>query len=142
MPTISGIATRINKRNAIGDLFLPGAFNDFISQWEAGRTPKVNLLNSHRGRHDAREIVGEITKLSANNMRLSFDADVETGTLAGREIFTLAINKRVDRLSAGYMPVEYKTVEKGWDIEIAHLWEVSIVMRGADPGARITAVKE
>lgn len=137
---VTGIATRINKRNGLGDLFVPGAFDQFIRDWSNGRGEPVQIMAGHQIRNP-QKTVGAVTRFTASATRLTFEGEISDETQAGQELIHLVAQGYLRALSITYPATEFRVVEKGWDIERSEVMEVSIVWRGADPGARITSIR-
>ena len=134
--TFEGWASTFGNTDQHNDRVLPGAFTKTIA---SGRT--VPLLWMHNADNPA-AWVGEIVTAAetAEGLKVvgKFDLDTETGAAAYRQVKA----RRIDALSIGYRTV---TATKGSDgvneLRDLDLLEVSVVTRGANPAALITATK-
>ncbi|WP_205873462.1 HK97 family phage prohead protease [Mycobacterium camsae] len=134
--TFEGFASTFGNIDYQGDRVMPGAFAKSIA---SGRT--VPLLWMHRT-EDPRAFVGEVVEASetAEGLKIlgRFDLDTDEGAAAYRQVKA----RRIGALSIGY---QIKTATKGSDganeLRDLDLVEVSVVTRGANDRALITAAK-
>lgn len=134
--TFEGFASTFGNVDYQGDRVMPGAFSKSIA---SGRT--VPLLWMHRT-EDPRSFVGEVVEASETTEGLKilgrFDLDTDEGAAAYRQVKA----RRIGALSIGY---QIKTATKGSDganeLRDLDLVEVSVVTRGANDRALITAAK-
>ena len=137
---ISGVAARVGQRNGLGDQFLPGAFDQAIRTWSAGSGRPIPILSSHR-MQDVRSVIGSVTQLTASTRQLRFEGEISDETPAGRDVLHILSQGYTRAVSLGYIVRDYRVVEAGWNVERADIVEVSMVVRGADPGAQVTSVR-
>jgi HK97 family phage prohead protease len=115
--------------------FRPGAFVKSIE------TRRVKLLRDH----DESKVIGTITSIVEGPGGLEISARVSKTPL-GDETYQLLKDGALDALSIGFTPVKLGKPEQHPEhgtvriIEEADLAEVSVVLWGADPLARVTSV--
>lgn len=131
-----GWASTFGNVDHQGDRVMPGAFQKSIA---SGRT--VPLLWMHRS-EDPNSFVGEIIEASETPEGLKIHGRFDLDTTSGEAAYRQVKSRRVDALSIGYA---IRTATKGSDganeLRDLDLVEVSIVTRGANDRALITAAK-
>jgi HK97 family phage prohead protease/HK97 family phage major capsid protein len=131
-----GFASTFGNVDHQGDRVMPGAFTKSIAK---GRV--VPLLWMHRS-DDPRSFVGEVVEATevpeGLKIRGRFDVDNEHGAAAYRQVKS----RRIDALSIGYaINVATKGSDGANELRDLDLIEVSVVTRGANVRALITAAK-
>lgn len=131
-----GFASTFGNVDHQGDRVMPGAFTKSIA---SGRV--VPLAWMHRT-DDPRNFVGEVVEATevreGLKIRGRFDIDNEHGAAAYRQVKS----RRVDALSIGYaINVATKGKDGANELRDLDLIEVSVVTRGANDRALITAAK-
>lgn len=134
--TFEGWASTFGNTDHHNDRVMPGAFAKSL---ESGRTTPILWMHQS---DDPRSYVGEVVSASETpeglKIRGRFDLDTEHGAAAYRQVKS----RRVDALSIGY-GIRHAT--KGADgvneLRDLDLVEISVVTRGANDQALITAAK-
>ena len=131
-----GWASTFGNVDAHGDRVMPGAFGKSL---QSGRV--IPLLWLHKS-DDPRAIVGEVVDAAEVDeglrIRGRFDLDTDTGAAAYRAVKS----RRVDALSIGYrVNVATKADDGATELRDLDLIEISVVPRGANDRALITAAK-
>lgn len=113
--------------------FLPGCFNDGLEK----RLPKIAWG------HDWSDIVGRVTSYEDTAEGLVIHArlsDPEAVPRARQAIAQLR-DGDVDDVSVGFTPTSTQTTDGIFEFVKAELDEVSLVLRGAVPGAKVLALR-
>jgi len=113
--------------------FLPGCFNDGLER----RLPKIAWG------HDWSDIVGRVTSYEDTPEGLVIHArlsDPEAVPRARQAIAQLR-DGDVDDVSVGFTPTSTQTTDGIFEFVRAELDEVSLVLRGAVPGAKVLALR-
>jgi HK97 family phage prohead protease len=148
--TFNGYGAVFNNVDAYGDVIVPGAFADYLSQIKSGKVPWPAMLLQHGGwgmNADDITPIGIWTDLSEDGTGLRV-----TGKLAdtprGREVYALMKMEpraAIDGLSIGYIPKEWEPRSKPEDprrkLKRIDLVEISPVTFPANGKARVDEVK-
>lgn len=132
----TGYASLFGKRDATGDIVLPGAFATSIKKRGA---ENIRMLFQH----DPAEPVGSWLDVHEDERGLFVQGRLDRNVQRGRELFSLLENGGLDGLSIGF-----KTVSARQDratntrrLIAIDLWEISLVTFPMLEGARVSAVK-
>jgi uncharacterized protein len=132
----TGYASLFNKRDATGDVVMPGAFAASIKKRGA---ENIRMLFQH----DPAEPVGTWLDVHEDARGLFVQGRLDKNVQRGRELFSLLENGGLDGLSIGFKTVAAKqdrTTNTRRLITI-DLWEISLVTFPMLDGARVSAVK-
>lgn len=122
-----------------GDVVVKGAFKRTLEeQRAANRMPKMLW------QHSPTDIVGRWMDMYEDERGLKVKGKLIMDTQRGKEAYALMKEGVLDGMSIGFnvreaVPSEQRSM--GRVIEDVDLWEVSLVTWGANPDARVTAVK-
>ena len=131
-----GYASLFNRRDAAGDIVMPGAFRESLKQ----RGPQgIRMLFQH----NPAEPVGSWIDIEENEKGLHVRGRLNAQVQRGRELAALLIEHGLDGLSIGF-----KTVSASRDrltgarrLLRIDLWEISLVTFPMLEGARVTGIK-
>ncbi|MBP9714806.1 MAG: HK97 family phage prohead protease [Sterolibacterium sp.] len=148
--TFSGYGAAFNNVDAYGDVIMPGAFADFLSDAQAGRQPWPSMLSQHGGWGISAEDltpVGVWQELAedGNGLRVTGQlADTPRGNEIDK-LLRMTPRPAIDGLSIGYIPKKYEPRSKPEDprrrITQIDLIEISPVTFPANRNARISSIK-
>ncbi len=132
----TGYASLFNKRDATGDIVLPGAFAASIKKRGA---ENIRMLFQH----DPAEPVGTWLDIHEDERGLFVQGRLDKNVQRGRELFSLLENGGLDGLSIGFKTVAAKQdrASKTRKLLIIDLWEISLVTFPMLEAARVSAVK-
>ena len=132
----TGYASLFNKRDATGEIVLPGAFAASIKKRGA---ENIRMLFQH----DPAEPVGTWLDIHEDERGLFVQGRLDKNVQRGRELFSLLENGGLDGLSIGFKTVAAKQdrASKTRKLLIIDLWEISLVTFPMLEGARVSAVK-
>lgn len=132
-----GYASVYGIEDLDGDVIERGAFSDSVARFASGKRPKMLW------QHDGRDIVGKWLAMSEDERGLHVKGKLFLDIERGREAHVMMREGELDAMSVGFNIVDAAPGERrgGRRIKRADLWEVSLVTWGANPEARIDAVK-
>jgi uncharacterized protein len=124
----TGYASLFGKRDATGDIVMPGAFAESLK--------KLGVENPS-------EPVGTWLDIYEDERGLFVQGRLDKNVQRGRELFSLLENGGLDGLSIGFKTVAAKQerLTKTRRLLIIDLWEISLVTFPMLEGARVSAVK-
>ena len=132
----SGYASLFGKRDATGDIVMPGAFLESIKK----RGPEnIRMLFQH----DPAEPVGTWLDIHETDKGLYVQGRLDKNVQRGRELLSLLENGGLDGLSIGFKTVLAKQdrASKVRRLYAIDLWEISLVTFPMLEGARVSTVK-
>ena len=148
--TFTGYGAAFNNIDAYGDVIMPGAFADFLSEAKSGKVPWPSMLSQHGGMAMTSEDmtpIGVWQDLAEDGSGLRVTGQL-ADTPRGNEIDTLmrmTPRPAIDGLSIGYIPKRYEPRSKPEDprrrITQIDLIEISPVTFPANRKARISSIK-
>lgn len=148
--TFTGYGAVFNNVDSYGDVIVPGAFAQFISDAKAGRQPWPAMLSQHGGwgmGADDLTPVGIWNDLSEDGVGLKVEGKL-ADTPRGRDLHTLMkMDPRpaIDGLSIGYIPKEWEPRSKPEEprrrLKRIDVIEISPVTFPANRLARVASVK-
>jgi hypothetical protein len=115
-----------------------GAFLFSLSKWQQKKQwPKMLW------QHDMTQPIGRWVSMREDQHGLFVQGQLLMDVAKGREAYALLKEGILDALSIGFLPVKshYETSGKYRVLDQVDLHEVSLVTYGANPDARVTAVK-
>lgn len=121
------------------EVIVPKAFRGSLQRWSSkGKLPKMLW------QHDAKKPVGVWQEIYEDDHGLFVKGQLLLDLAAGREAYALLKAGVIDSLSIGFRPVKAKRDGKSQVrlLEEVDLMEISLVTFGANPEAKITAVKK
>ena len=131
-----GYASLFNRRDAAGDIVMPGAFADSLKMRGAHG---IRMLFQH----NPSEPVGAWLDIEEDAKGLKVRGRLNPNVQRGRELAALLIEHGLDGLSIGF-----KTVSASRDrltgarrLHRIDLWEISLVTFPMLEGARVTGIK-
>jgi uncharacterized protein len=131
-----GYASLFNRRDAAGDVVMPGAFKESL---KARGTHGIRMLFQH----NPSEPVGSWIDIEEDGKGLHVRGRLNPHVQRGRELAALLIEHGLDGLSIGF-----KTVSASRDrltgarrLHRIDLWEISLVTFPMLEGARVTGIK-
>ena len=131
-----GYASLFNRRDAAGDVVMPGAFAHSLA---ARGVHGIRMLFQH----DPHEPIGSWIDIDEDDKGLYVRGRLNREVQRGRELLGLLAERGLDGLSIGF-----KTVSASRDrltgarhLHRIDLWEISLVTFPMLAGARVTAVK-
>jgi uncharacterized protein len=132
----TGYASLFGKRDATGDIVMPGAFAESLKK---RGVENIRMLFQH----DPSEPVGTWLDIYEDERGLFVQGRLDKNVQRGRELFSLLENGGLDGLSIGFKTVAAKQerLTKTRRLLIIDLWEISLVTFPMLEGARISAVK-
>lgn len=148
--TFSGYGAAFNNIDAYGDVIVPGAFAEFLSDAKSGKQPWPSMLSQHGAMgftSDDMTPVGVWQDLSEDGSGLRVTGQL-ADTQRGNEIDTLMRmlpRPAIDGLSIGYIAKKYEPRSKPEDprrkLTQIDLIEISPVTFPANRNARISSLK-
>lgn len=148
--TFTGYGAAFNNIDAYGDVIMPGAFSEFLSDAKSGKSPWPSMLSQHGGMSMTSEDmtpIGVWQDLAEDGSGLRVTGQL-ADTPRGNEIDTLmrmTPRPAIDGLSIGYIPKRYEPRSKPEDprrrITQIDLIEISPVTFPANRNARISSIK-
>jgi uncharacterized protein len=132
----TGYASLFGKRDATGDIVMPGAFVASIKKRGADN---IRMLFQH----DPAEPVGTWLDIHEDERGLFVQGRLDKNVQRGSELFSLLENGGLDGLSIGFKTISAKQdrVTNTRKLLIIDLWEISLVTFPMLEGARVSAVK-
>lgn len=132
-----GYASVFGVQDSDGDVIVKGAFSKSLAKAaETGRMPKMLW------QHDHKQIIGKWVEMREDDNGLWVKGRLIMQVRQGQEAYALLKEGVLDAMSVGFNIPEggYQGLH-GKVIEIADLWETSLVTWGANPDAMVTNVK-
>lgn len=134
--TFEGYLSTYNNADRVGDIILPGAFDEALSS----NTIKVLLFN-----HSPDEVIGKVT-LSSDSKGLKAFGELNKEISKASEIYSLLKQGALTSMSIGmrildYSPIDPENLWGAWEIIKADILEASIVAIPANTQATIDSVK-
>ena len=132
----TGYASLFNKRDATGDIVVPGAFTESLKN---RGFENIRMLFQH----DPAEPVGTWLDIHETERGLFVQGRLDRNVQRGRELFSLLESGGLDGLSIGFKTVFAKQDRtlKTRRIYTIDLWEISLVTFPMLEGARVSTVK-
>jgi uncharacterized protein len=132
----TGYASLFGKRDATGDIVMPGAF---AASLKKRGVENIRMLFQH----DPSEPVGTWLDIYEDERGLFVQGRLDKNVQRGRELFSLLENGGLDGLSIGFktLAAKQERLTKTRRLLIIDLWEISLVTFPMLEGARISAVK-
>jgi len=131
-----GYASLFNRRDAMGDIVMPGAFAESLKRRGA---QGIRMLFQH----NPAEPVGSWIDIEEDDKGLHVRGRLNQEVQRGRELAALLVGHGLDGLSIGF-----KTVSANRDrlsgarrLHRIDLWEISLVTFPMLDGARVTGIK-
>lgn len=139
----TAVVSTFNVVDSQGDVMLPGAFDDSISKFRAGKT--IPILFSHNW-DDPNANVGVITDMRQTDTCLEIDGQLDLSSPTGLQCFKLLKDGRVHEFSVGgeawYADAQISPDGGAvWPITKFDLFEVSLCLKGANPETRLVSTK-
>lgn len=148
--TFSGYGAAFNNIDAYGDVIVPGAFAEFLSDAKLGKQPWPSMLSQHGAMGvtaDDMTPIGVWQDIGEDGAGLRVTGQL-ADTRRGIEIDTLmrmTPRPAIDGLSIGYIPKKYEPRSKPEDprrrLTQIDLVEISLVTFPANRNARISSIK-
>jgi HK97 family phage prohead protease len=132
---ISGYASVFNVADGYGDVVLKGAFANSISDFKAGKRPKLLW------QHDVNSPVGLIEDIREDSYGLFIKCHLLLEIPKAKEIYYLLKNKAIDGFSIGYRVRDSYFSKNNQCLTDIDLLEISIVTFPACPSAVVRDVK-
>lgn len=132
----TGYASLFGKRDATGDIVMPGAFLNSIKR---RGVENIRMLFQH----DPSEPVGTWLEIYEDERGLFVQGRLDKNVQRGRELFSLLENGGLDGLSIGFKTIaaQQDRATKARRLTAIDLWEISLVTFPMLEGARVSAVK-
>ena len=132
----TGYASLFGKRDASGDMVMPGAFAASIKKRGC---ENIRMLFQH----DPAEPVGVWLDIHENARGLCVQGRLDKNVQRGRELFSLLENGGLDGLSIGFKTITAKQdrATNTRHLMALDLWEISLVTFPMLEGARVSAFK-
>lgn len=133
-----GYASVYNVEDSDGDIILPGAFAEAVTKMNEGKRPKMLW------QHNPTQIVGSWLEMREDNNGLYVRGRTIDEVEKGREARALMRANELDAMSVGFNVLQEEPNRNsrfGSQIQLADLWEVSLVTWGANPLAKIQSAK-
>lgn len=132
----TGYASLFGRRDASGDVVMPGAFAETLRRKGADR---IRMLFQH----DPAEPVGTWVEIREDHRGLLVTGRLDCNVQRGRELLSLLDSRELDGLSIGFR-TQFASRDKASGARRLHridLWEISLVTFPMLEGARVSAVK-
>jgi HK97 family phage prohead protease len=132
----TGYASLFGRRDAAGDVVMPGAFAETLKRKGADQ---IRMLFQH----DPAEPVGTWVEIREDHRGLFVTGRLDCNVQRGRELLSLLDSRGLDGLSIGFR-TQFASRDKASGTRRLHridLWEVSLVTFPMLDGARVSAVK-
>jgi uncharacterized protein len=131
-----GYASLFGRRDAQGDVVMPGAFSESLAQ---RGTSGIRMLFQH----DPSEPIGTWIDIAEDANGLAVRGRLDMRVQRGRELLALLDSRGLDGLSIGFRTVSASKQkgERGRRLNRIDLWEISLVTFPMLNGARVSAVK-
>jgi uncharacterized protein len=132
----TGYASLFGRRDAAGDVVMPGAFAETLKRRGADQ---IRMLFQH----DPAEPVGTWVEIREDHLGLFVTGRLDCNVQRGRELLSLLDSRGLDGLSIGFR-TQFASRDKASGTRRLHridLWEVSLVTFPMLDGARVSAVK-
>ena len=132
----TGYASLFGKRDASGDMMMPGAF---ASSLKTRGVENIRMLFQH----DAAEPVGTWLDIHETDIGLFVQGRLDKNVQRSRELFSLLETGGLDGLSIGFKTIAARQdrVNKMRRLISVDLWEISLVTFPMLDGARVSTVK-
>lgn len=133
-----GYASVYNVEDSDGDIILPGAFADAVSKMGSGKRPKMLW------QHNPSQLIGKWLEMREDGNGLYVRGMTIPEVDKGREARALMKAGELDAMSVGFNVLEEepnRNSKWGSLIQLADLWEISLVTWGANPLAKIQSAK-
>ena len=132
----TGYASLFGKRDASGDMMMPGAF---AASLKKRGQENIRMLFQH----DPAEPVGTWLDIHEDERGLFVQGRLDKNVQRGRELFSLLENGGLDGLSIGFKTISAKQdrATNTRRLITIDLWEISLVTFPMLEGARVSAVK-
>ncbi len=132
----TGYASLFGKRDASGDMMMPGAF---AASLKKRGHENIRMLFQH----DPAEPVGTWLEIHEDERGLFVQGRLDKNVQRGRELFSLLENGGLDGLSIGFKTISAKQdrASNTRRLITIDLWEISLVTFPMLEGARVSAVK-
>ncbi len=132
----TGYASLFGKRDAAGDIVMPGAF---VSSLKNRGPENIRMLFQH----DPAEPVGTWIDLTETERGLYVRGRLDTNVQRGRELISLLNNGGIDGLSIGFKTVlaQRDRALNARRLIAIDLWEISLVTFPMLEGARVSEAK-
>lgn len=134
--TFTAYVSVFNNKDAYGDVVMPGAFKDWITNWFP-RYPKVVRD------HDWTQPIAKILSIEEDDIGLKVTAQLLLEIEKAKETYILMKEGVITDFSFGYSieEDEWDAVESVRRLKKIAVWEVSPVLVGANRSATLTSVK-
>lgn len=136
-------ASVFNNVDSYGDVVMPGAFAETLSEWKS-REDNLPLLFSHN-MADPDYNIGHIVEAVEDGHGLKVTGQIDLETPKGAQVYRLLKAKRINQLSFAYDVLEGVSGERDGDyvyeLKKLKLYEVSIVTIGANQATEVLDVK-
>ncbi len=132
----TGYASLFGKRDAAGDIVMPGAF---LSTLKNRKSEHIRMLFQH----DPSEPVGTWLDIRETERGLYVRGRLDTNVQRGRELLSLLNNGGIDGLSIGFKTVlaQRDRALNARRLIAIDLWEISLVTFPMLEGARVSETK-
>ena len=144
----SAYASVFGVKDSYGDIVMPGAFTDTLTDWSA-RKASIPLLWGHRF-DDPDFNIGHVSDAKEDDHGLLVTGELDLDSPKAAQVYRLLKGRRVDQMSFAYDVLEGgPATREGKDGEPEHyyelrklrLYEVSVVPIGANPETEVLDVK-
>lgn len=139
----TALASVFGNVDAVGDVVMPGAFADDLSEWKASGDT-IPLYWGHR-MDDPKMCVGSILDAQETDVGLEVKAQLDLDTDNGAQVYRLMKGRRVNRMSFAYDILDAAPAERDgksvYELRQLKLHEISVVQVPANPAAVVQDVK-
>lgn len=141
--TITAYASVFGNIDSYGDVVIPGAFAETLSQWQkAGNT--IPLLYGHDF-NDPFSNIGGVTSAVEDDHGLKITAQLDLDNPKAKQVYNLMKAKRLSQMSFAFDVVEgawgKREQQEVYELHKVKLYEVSVVPIGANKETSIIDVK-
>lgn len=133
-----GYASVYNIEDSDGDIIMPGAFAEAVTKMNEGKRPKMLW------QHNPSALVGSWLEMREDDKGLYVRGRTLNEVEKGREARALMNAGELDAMSVGFNVLQEepnRELRWGSKIQLADLWEISLVTWGANPQAKIQSAK-
>lgn len=137
----TGYASTFGNKDLGGDIVVPGAFDQWLSEWKAGEVAPLPILDNH----DPNKVLGVYSEFSTDEKGLWVKGELNLETVAGNEKRALMKQGAINAMSIGYSiypgGYSYDKEQDAWLLGAVKLWEISLATFPMNPQARVETVK-
>lgn len=140
----TALASVFNNVDAVGDVVMPGAFTDTLTQWSASGDP-IPLLWGH-DTSDPNKNIGAVLAAAETAAGLQVKAQLDLENPTAQQVYRLLKGRRVRKMSFAYDIDDGAQAERDgqsvYELRKLTLHEVSVVQIPANPATTIQQVKD